>query len=153
MSLSTRDDSTSALSVPTSGRESFHVSEEPGMIPMAGSKMKFSIMPSKFRESGLKAPSSKTPDSIPANQGKVIQRNYILNDVEAIKKKIRSERRGKDLSVKEAKDGSNIMIALKASLFEIIKSNFIRDLQEDPNVISRKNAEGLKVSTLESGAA
>ena len=45
------------------------------------------------------------------------------------------------------------MIALKASLFEVFKRKFISDLQEDPNVISIKNAEGVKVSTLESGEA
>ena len=105
--------------------------EKPENLPLAGSKLKFALLPSKFRESGLKAPSSKIQDT---RSGKVIQRNYVLNDSEAIKKKIQAERRVKDMTSKEAKDGSNVNIALKASLFEVIKSVFSRIFRKIPTL-------------------
>ena len=63
-----------------------------------------------------------------------------------------AERR-KDVTMKEAKDGSNVNISLKASLFEFVKQNFIQDIQKDAKIIEVKNAEGVKVDSDSSGEA
>ena len=70
-----------------------------------------------------------------------------MNDCEAIKKKIRAERRTNEVSLKESKNGSNVTIALRASLFEFVKSNFIQDIQNNTSIVEVKNAEGVKVSS------
>ena len=117
-------------------------------------KLKTSLLPYKFRESGLKPPGvGKAMTSTPPAKGKVIQRNYVLSDAEAIKKKIKAESRKYDTAFKEAKDGSNASINLKASLFEFVKAYFINDLQENAEILSVGNAEAIKVNSESAGEA
>ena len=55
----------------------------------------------------------------------VKQRNYVLNDVGALKKKSRAENQKHEFAIgKEAKDWSNI----KASFFEYVKAYFINEI-------------------------
>ena len=87
-------------------------------------------------------------------KGKILQRNYVLNDVGALKKKMKQETRKQDIAIgKEAKDGSNIMVPMKASFFEFVKANFINDLEENEDILQIQNAEGAKAATENSGDA
>ena len=97
------------------------------------SKLKSSFLPSRLRDSGIKPPTARFPDP---STSKVIQKNYTLNDSEAIKKKIKAERRN-DVAMKEVK--------AKASLFEFFKHNIIQDLQQDPNIMEVKMVKELKL--------
>ena len=87
-------------------------------------------------------------------RGKVVQRNYILNDVGALKKKIKHEARKSEYEIgTEAKGGSNIMFLMKASFFEFVKVNMIKELEENENIVNIENAEGVKVGSENSGDA
>ena len=64
-------------------------------------------------------------------KGKVVQKNYVMNDLGALRKKLKHEGRKKEfILAKEAIDGSNAIIHTRASFFEFIKAKFIEDLQE-----------------------
>ena len=77
-------------------------------------------------------------------KGIVKQRNYMLNDVTALKKKMKVEGKKHEVSIgKEAKDSSNITIPMKASFFEFVKANFINDLADNNNIVKVDNAEGI----------
>ena len=113
--------------------------------------MKNSFLPCKFREGIHQGSPNNSPDL--TKKGSVIQRNYILNDVEALKKKIKAEKRQKDLSITEAKDGSSVTVTLKAPLFEFVKTYFIQEIQSLAEIKSVKNAEGVKVASETGGDA
>ena len=82
------------------------------------------------------------------NKGRVVQRNYILNDVAALKKKLRAEGKKNEVSIgKEAKDASNITVPMKASFFEFVKEHFINDLNENLDIVKIDNAVGTKAAT------
>ena len=78
----------------------------------------------------------------------VKQRNYILNDVGALKKKLKAEGKKHEVSIgKEAKDASNITVPMKASFFEFVKAHFINDMLDNVNILKVDNAEGVKAAT------
>ena len=78
----------------------------------------------------------------------VKQRNYILNDVGALKKKLKAENKKHDFAIgKEAKSGSNITVPMKASFFEYVKANFIKEIAENEGILRIENAEGGKAAT------
>ena len=82
------------------------------------------------------------------------QRNYVLNDVGALKKKITHEKRLSNYTIwKEAKDCSNVVIQMRASFFEFVKACFIEELESNPNITSIENAERAKASTESNGDA
>ena len=82
------------------------------------------------------------------------QRNYVLNDVGALKKKVGHEKRTHDIIIsKEAKDFSNVIIIMRASFFEYVKANFILELENNPFIIKIENAEGVKAVTETCGDA
>ena len=84
----------------------------------------------------------------------VLKRGYVLNDSNALKKKLKHESRSEPFNVgAEAKDGSNVVIEMKTSFFEYTKSNFINSLQQNPEINSVKNAVGAKVNSANSGEA
>ena len=59
-------------------------------------------------------------------RGKVVQRNYVLNDIGALRKKMSHEKRKHDFIIsKEGKDGSNVILQMRASFFEFTKAKFI----------------------------
>ena len=82
-------------------------------------------------------------------KGKVIQRNYTLNDTGALRKKLKWETSRKvDFAVaKEAKIGCNISLHMKSSFFEMVKEFFIPDLEEMDDILSIDNAEAAKAGT------
>ena len=94
----------------------------------------------------------ETAVNVKKKTGKVIQRNYVLNDVGALKKKMKHESRKLEFEIgKEAKDGSNIMFPMKASFFEFVKLYMINELEDNDDIISVENAEGAKAGSENSG--
>ena len=86
--------------------------------------------------------------------GKVIQRNYVMNDVGALRKKMSHEKRKHDFVLaKEAKDGSNVIIQMRASFFEFTKAKFIDEIQHNDDVSDVQNGEAVKAATEGSGDA
>ena len=62
-------------------------------------------------------------------KGQVIQKNYVLNDAGALRKKLRHETREHAFNLGvEARDGSNMVVELKTSFFAHVKSNLVKDL-------------------------
>ena len=88
-------------------------------------------------------------------KGSVVQRNYTLNDVGALKKKVKWETSRKlDFALgKEAKNGCNISLLMKVSFFEMVKELFIPDLEEEENILCVENGAAAKASTEMSGDA
>ena len=89
------------------------------------------------------------------NQGRVIQDIYVLNDAAALKKKMRNEmdRREPFDSGANAKDGSNVVVLMKTSFFEYLKSAFMQDLIEREEISEIGNAVATKAQTTSSGEA
>ena len=86
--------------------------------------------------------------------GQIIQKNYVLNDANALKKKKRHESRKEAYNLgTEARDGSNMVIQMKTSFFEHVKAGFIHDLVSMEGIEQIDNAIGAKVSTESSGEA
>ena len=94
-------------------------------------------------------------EEVTKKKGKVVQRNYVMNDVGALRKKLGHETRRKQefIIAKEAKDGSNIILQMKASFFEFIKAKFIEDLQQNGDIGEIENAEAARATTDSSGDA
>ena len=86
-------------------------------------------------------------------RGRVIQKNYVLNDTAAMKKKLKNETSKKEPfnAGTDAKDGSNVVILMKTSFFEHVKSCFIQDLVKMEGVVKIENAVGVKVQSTSSG--
>ena len=104
------------------------------------------IVPAGGKSLGIAAPTVK--------KGQVIQKNYILNDTAALKKKMRQESRKEAYNMGvEARDGSNMVIETKTSFFEHIKACFINDLVKMNGIESVENAVAAKAPTENSGGA
>ena len=88
-------------------------------------------------------------------RGKIVQRNYILNDVAALQRKVRCETSRKQEFVmgKEAKNGSNIVVKMKTGFFEYVKAHFINELVNIDEILDIDNAEAAKANTENSGEA
>ena len=68
-------------------------------------------------------------------RGKVSQRNYVMNDLAALRKKLSHEKRKQEfILAKEARDGSNAIVQMKASFFDFTKARFIEELQENIDI-------------------
>ena len=93
--------------------------------------------------------------SIKNNQRVIVkQRNYVLNDVGALKKKLRAENKKHEFAIgKEAKDWSSITVPMKASFFEYVKANFINEISENEDILKVENAERVKATTENQGDA
>ena len=85
--------------------------------------------------------------------GKVFVKNYVLNDIAALKKKIRHEGRKEAFTMDEAKDGSNTVTLSRTSFFEHIKLNFLDALQKMKGITRTINATAVKAATEVSGDA
>ena len=87
--------------------------------------------------------SSKIPSMSNKKVGtkaEVVQRNYALNDIGALKKKLSQESNKEPYSNgKEAKDGSCFTITMRASVFERVKEGFIEDLSKDNRITKISN--------------
>ena len=87
-------------------------------------------------------------------KGNVTQRNYVMNDLGALRKKLKHEGRKNDFIIsKEAKDGSNTIVQMKASFFDFTKAKFIDDILKHAEVDGIQNAEAAKATTETSGDA
>ena len=105
-------------------------------------------------EGGETGDKNNDVETLKKRRGKVKQRNYVLNDAGALRKKMRHEGKKHGIAIsKEAKDCSNITVALKASFFEFVKANFIDDLGNNENVTKIENAECAKAGTESHGEA
>ena len=86
-----------------------------------------------------------TPKVVKGQVGKVIEKNYVLNDSSALKKKKRNECRKEPFNLgTEARDGSNMVIQMKTSFFEHVKAQFINDLLKIEDIEKVENAIGAK---------
>ena len=85
---------------------------------------------------------------------KIIQRNYTLNDVGALKKKLKHElTRKQDYCLsKEAKNVANVVVQMRTSFFEFTKSKFVH-LRENSEILDIKNIQSAKAPTDTSGDA
>ena len=90
-----------------------------------------------------------------ANRGAIIQQNYVLNDTAALKKKLRNETKTKEPfnTGTDGKDGSNVVLLMKTSFFEHVKSAFIQDLINKEGISGIENAVATKAQTAHSGDA
>ena len=67
---------------------------------------------------------------------KVIKKDYILNELDAMKKKLNFQYRDPAMSIEgEAKHGAAININLKTSLFEYAKAKLITAFNADSNIV------------------
>ena len=87
-------------------------------------------------------------------KGQVLQKNYILNDSAALKKKMKHEDREDPFNMGvEARDGSNMVVEMKTSFFEYVKAEFINDLIRTSGIVSVENGLASKAKTENSGTA
>ena len=87
-------------------------------------------------------------------KGQVIHKNYVLNDSSALKKKKRNETRKEAFNLGiEARDGSNMVVQMRTSFFEHVKSKFIEDMLNHKDIEKVENALGAKVASENSGDA
>ena len=67
---------------------------------------------------------------------KVVKKDYVLNDMEALKKKLDNCKRDPELGIiGEAQDGSCVTVAVKTALFEYFKANLVNSLKLDTRII------------------
>ena len=93
-------------------------------------------------------------EKVKKKTGIVKQRNYVLNDVGALKKKLKHENKKQEIVIgKEARDGSNVTVPMRASFFEFVKFNFIQEIENNDAIVKIENAEGVKAPTETSGEA
>ena len=109
-------------------------------------------------EDGIVVSGQKEPVGVqvdPQKKGRVIHETYVLNDKAALKKKLSNETSRKEAfnAGTDARDGSNVVILMKTSFFEHVKSSFIEDLVKMNAISSIENAVGTKVQTGNSGDA
>ena len=90
-----------------------------------------------------------------SKRGVIIQQNYVLNDTVALKKKMRNETKIKEPfnAGTDGKDGSNVVLLMKTSFFEHVKSAFIQDLIKMEGISGIENAIATKAQTANSGDA
>ena len=88
-------------------------------------------------------------------KGKIVQRTYTLNEVNALKKKLKFEttRKPEVSAIKEASDASNVSVEMKSSMFELTKSRFIADLSKDKRIVSIENGVGARAKSNTCGDA
>ena len=115
-------------------------------------------IPSEQVSSVLANNSGKNLDNAAANasigKGQVVQRNYVLNDTGALKKKLRHETRKDPFNLgTEARNGSSMVVEMKTSFFEHVKSEFIKELITQDGIKNVDNAIGAKANTEKSGEA
>ena len=86
--------------------------------------------------------------------GQVIQRKYVLNDIGALKKKVRNETRTEPYDQgTEAKNGSNVVVLFKTSFFKNAKNHFIKDLIQMEGINNIQNVIATKANSESSGDA
>ena len=67
--------------------------------------------------------------------GSTAKKEYVLNDIEALKKKLDNCKRSPPLSItNEAVNGSCVTVAFRTSLFEFFKSSFTKEISTDERI-------------------
>ena len=85
---------------------------------------------------------------------KIIKKSYVLNELEAMRKKLNYQYRNPIISVEgEAKNGSTINVNVKTSLFEYTKAKLIEALKDDPQVIETNQTVTATALSKHSGTA
>ena len=85
---------------------------------------------------------------------KTIKKAYILDELDAMKKKLSFQLRNPAISIEgEAKNGVTINVLVKTSLFEYAKANLINDLQANIAVIDTKQTVVATANSKHSGVA
>ena len=110
---------------------------------------------SVVEEGGISDPPAKKQDVVEVvpkdKKGNVIQRNYLLTDSNALKKKVKHETQNEPFNL--GTDGSNMVIEMNISFFEQFKGLFINDLVGMDDIVKVDNAPGSKVATGNSAEA
>ena len=69
--------------------------------------------------------------------GNVKKKDYVLNDLEALKKKMANEKRSPEIGLTgEAVDGSCSTVGMKTSLFEYFKAVMMNEIGKDERITS-----------------
>ena len=69
------------------------------------------------------------------NAAKATKKNYVMDELEAMRKKLSFQQRTPAISIEgEAKNGVTVNIFVKTSLFEYAKANLVRNLQANNSV-------------------
>ena len=67
--------------------------------------------------------------------GKTMKKEYVLNDLEALKKKLNNCKRVPEIEITgEATNGSSVTIAVKTPLFEYFKSSLVGIIETDKRI-------------------
>ena len=84
----------------------------------------------------------------------VVKRNYVLYELEAMRKKLSCQQRNPAVSIeREAKNGSTINVLVKTSLFEYTKVKLLDALKNDPEVVETKQTVTATAPSKHSGMA
>ena len=95
-----------------------------------------------------------TTKEVPKTSAKVVKRTYVLNELEAMKKKLSFQQRSPAISIDgEAKNGVTINVLVKTSLFEYTKAKLINALEDDPEVVETKQTVVATATSKHSGVA
>ena len=99
----------------------------------------------------IKKPSKDVTASKPA---KVIKKPYVLNELDAMRKKLNFQHRNPSISIEgEAKNGSTININVKTSLFEYTKARLIEELVAIPEILETEQTATATAPSKHSGIA
>ena len=85
---------------------------------------------------------------------KIVKKDYVLNDLEALKKKLDNAYRKPEIEITtEAIDGSCVTVAVKTSLFEYFKENLVTTLMNDERISKVEPIRKVTASTNHNGDA
>ena len=88
------------------------------------------------------------------NQPKVLKKDYVLNDMEALKKKLDNARRNPGIEISgEAVDSSCVTIGVKTALYEYFKSSLMEILGKDSRIANIKPIQKVIADTNFNGEA
>ena len=77
-----------------------------------------------------------TENAVSKGSSKVLKKDYVLNDIEAIKNKLENCKRNPEIGIiGEAVDGSSTTVAVKTALFEYSRQNLISSIRKDTRTI------------------
>ena len=73
------------------------------------------------------------------NKPNVLKKDYFLNDIDALKKKLDNSKRNPAIEIsKEAIDGSCVTVGMKTALYEYFKACLMDDFKNHPNICVAK---------------
>ena len=85
---------------------------------------------------------------------KILKKDYVLNDIEALKKKLDNSTRNPSIEIsKEAVDGSCVTVGVKTALYEYFKARLMDDFKNHPNICEAKPIQKVVANTHMHGIA